>query len=111
MNGSRSGFTIKEPIDYTRMLHVVPWVVSEIQSPGCGIHERLCPHREPMTKLIGGVLGVGDFGADFLVVLPPGPFLTFFRLASWNIGWCSSGGEGVSTYAVDDRPRAGKQMS
>jgi hypothetical protein len=33
-----------------------------------------------MTEFVGGVLGVGDLGADFFVVLPPGPFLTFFRL-------------------------------
>jgi len=71
------------PSDYIRVLHVVPRVVFEIQRPRCSVHEGRRPHREPMTEFVGGVLGVGDPGAGFFVVLPPGPFLTFFGLASW----------------------------
>lgn len=68
------------------MLHVVPWVVFEIQCPRRSIHEGRRPHREPMGEFVGGVLGIGYFGADFLVVLPPGPFLTFFRLVLRYVG-------------------------
>ena len=42
-----------------------------------------------MVEFVGGVLGVGDPGAGFLVILPPGPFLTFFRLAPQDFGWRS----------------------
>jgi len=73
-------------IDYIRVLHVVPRVVFEIKRPRCSIHEGRRPHREPVAEFVGGVLGVGDPGADFFVVLPPGPFLTFFRLALQCVG-------------------------
>ena len=61
-----------------------------------------------MGEFVGGVLGIGDFGADFLVVLPPGPFLTFFRLMLWDIGWRARGGKGALTYAVDNCPGRGE---
>ena len=60
------------------MLHVVPRVVPEIQRPRRSTHEGRCSHREPMREFVGGVLGIGDSGANLLVVLPPGPFLTLF---------------------------------
>jgi len=77
------------PLDYIRVFHVVTWVVFEIQRPRCCVHEGRRPHGEPMAEFIGGVLGVGDLGANFLVILPPGPFLTFFRLALQGVGWRS----------------------
>ena len=43
------------------------------------------PHHEPMTELVG-ILGVGDPGANFFVVLPPGPFSTFFGLELRCVG-------------------------
>ena len=61
-----------------------------------------------MRELVSGVLRIGDSGADFLVVLPPGPFLTFFRLVLRYIGRRSRGGEGTLTYAVDNCPDSGE---
>lgn len=60
-----------------------------------------------MTKFVGGVLGVGDLGADFFVIFPPGSPLTFFGLVLWNVGWHSRSDERALTYAVDDCPRGG----
>ena len=74
-------------IDHIRVLHVVPRVVFEIQRPRCSIHKGRRPHSEPVAEFVSGVLGVGDLGADFLVVLPPGPFLTFFRLVTSSVGF------------------------
>ena len=65
-----------------------------------------------MTEFVGGVLWVGDLGTDFLVVLPPRPFLTHFGLVSRGVGWRSWDGERVFTYTVDNDncPRSGEAV-
>ena len=63
-----------------------------------------------MTEFVGGVLGVGDPGTDFLVVLPPRPFLTHFRLVSRGVGWRSWDGERVFAYTVDNSLGADKRL-
>jgi len=92
------------------MLHIMAWIVFEIQRPCCSIHEGRRPHGEPMREFVGGVLGIRDLGADFLVVLPPGPFLTIFRLALWDIGWRSRKDERTIAHAVDDCPWSGEMV-
>ena len=78
--------------DYIRVLHVMPRIVLEIHRPRRSIHERWRPHREPVTEFVSSVLGVGDPAADFLVVLPPGCFLTFFGLVIQGVCWIARDG-------------------
>ena len=67
------------------MRHIVPRIVFNIQCPYCSMHEGRCPEGAPKAEFVVGVLGVGDPSADFLVVHPPAPLLTFPRLGGGGL--------------------------